>query len=357
VKVLKKHILKEFISVLWITMLAFVTLFLMVDIVEKVDDLIEHNVPLWTGFNYFLYKIPFIFCQVSPVAVLLAVLISLGILNKYGEITSIKAGGISLLSVLSPLLVSGFLISALVTTINESVTPVTNKLVDAIERKWFKGIEKISFGREGLWLKSNKGIYNIREIDLEKNILRGVTFYKLDGFRLEGRVHARKVEWEDGRWVAKESTGLTFLEGSVVDVYRKEETVFKGLEGPEDLIIFEKSYEDMSFKELKHYIRGLEKENYNTDRYRVELYGKFSFPLVNFIMVLVGIPFALRTGRRGGIAVSVGLSIVIAFSYWIIFGVAKSLGQSGILPPLVAATFPDVLFFAIGALMFGYVRQ
>jgi lipopolysaccharide export system permease protein len=115
VKVLKKHILKEFISALWITTLAFVTLFLMVDIVEKVDDLIEHNVPLWTGFNYFLYKIPFIFCQVSPVAVLLAVLISLGILNKYGEITSIKAGGISLLSVLSPLLVSGFLISALVT--------------------------------------------------------------------------------------------------------------------------------------------------------------------------------------------------------------------------------------------------
>jgi lipopolysaccharide export system permease protein len=357
VKVLKKHILKEFISVLWITTLAFVTLFVLVDIVEKVDDLIEHNVPLWTGFNYFFYKIPFIFCQVSPVAVLLAVLISLGILNKYGEITSIKAGGISLMSVLSPLIVSGILISALVITVNESVTPVTNKLVDAIERKWFEGIEKISFGREGLWLKSSEGIYNIREIDLEKNILRGVTLYKLDDFSLEGRTHARKVEWEDGRWVAEEATGLTFIEGSVIDVYREGDTAFQSLKGPEDLVIFEKSYEDMSFTELKHYIQGLEKEGYSADRYRVELYSKFTFPLVNFIMVLVGIPFALRTGRHGGIAVGVGLSVVIGFSYWIIFGVTKSLGQSGILPPLVAAAFPDILFVAIGVLMFGYVRQ
>jgi lipopolysaccharide export system permease protein len=357
IRILKKHILKEFIGALCITTLAFVTLFLLVDIVERVDDLIEHNVPLWTGVYYFLYKVPFIFCQVSPVAVLLAVLISLGTLNKYGEITSIKAGGISLMSALSPLFVSGILISAFVIIINESLTPVTNKLVDSIERRWVKGMEKISFGREGLWLRSGGGIYNIREIDLEKNMLNGVTLYKLYDFLLEGRTHARMVEWEDGSWVAKEATGLTFRDGSVVDKTRKRDIVFQGLEGPEDLVIFEKSYEDMSFMELKHYIRGLEKDGYKTYKYRVELYDKFTFPLVNFIMVLVGIPFALRTGRHGGIALGVGLSVVIGFSYWIIFGLAKSLGQIGILPPIVAATFPDVLFVAIGALMFGYVRQ
>ncbi len=67
--------------------------------------------------------------------------------------------------------------------------------------------------------------------------------------------------------------------------------------------------------------------------------------------------FALRAGRHGGIAAGVGLSVVIGFGYWIVFGMAKSLGSSGILPPLVAAAFPDALFLALGALMFGYVRQ
>jgi lipopolysaccharide export system permease protein len=131
-KVLKKHILKEFLGVLRITTLAFITLFLLMDIVEKVDDLIEHNVPLWTGLNYFLFKLPFMFCQVAPVSVLLAVLISLGTLNKNGEITAVKAGGISLMNALSALFVSGILISALVIVIKESVTPATNKLVDKI---------------------------------------------------------------------------------------------------------------------------------------------------------------------------------------------------------------------------------
>ncbi len=79
--------------------------------------------------------------------------------------------------------------------------------------------------------------------------------------------------------------------------------------------------------------------------------------MVNFIMIFVGIPFALKTGRHGGIAAGVGLSVMIAFSYWIVFALTTSLGHSGILPPLIAASFPNILFLAGGALMLGYVRQ
>lgn len=356
IKVLKKHILKEFAGILWITVLAFMALFLLVDIVEKVDDLIEHSVPLWTSVNYFLFKLPFIFGQVLPIAVLLAVLISLGILNKNGEITAVKAGGISLTSVLSPLFAAGIVISALVFIVNESVTPVTNRVVDSIEMKWFKG-KKFSFGKQGLWIRGGGGIYNIREVDPEKNVLRGVTHYELEGFRLTGRTQARSVGWEDERWVAKEAKKIIFREGSVVDAPLTGRVFFQGLDRPENLVIYKKRYGDMSFGELRHYIRGLEKEGFSTNRYLVELYGKVTFPIVNFIMVLVGIPFALRAGRHGGIAVGVGLSVIIGFSFWIIFGVSKSLGQSEMLPPLVAAAFPDVFFFALGALMFGYVKQ
>ncbi len=356
IKVLKKHILKEFIGVLWITVLGLSALFLLVDIVEKVDDLIEHSVPLSTGFKYFLFKIPFIFCQVSPLAVLLAVLISLGILNKNGEITAVKAGGISLISALSPLFISGIIISAFVLIINESVTPVTNKLVDSIEMRWLKG-KKITFGSEGLWMRGGGGIYNIRKIDLEKNVLRGVTHYELEGFLLTARTQARRVVWEDERWVAGGAEKITFRQGSVVEEPIAGKVFLKGLDRPENLLIYEKRYGEMSFSELRHYIRGLEREGYSTNRYRVELYGKITFPIVNFIMVLMGIPFALRAGRHGGVAVGVGLSVVIGFSYWIIFAMSRSLGQSELIPPLVAAAFPDVFFFALGALMFGYVRQ
>lgn len=356
IRVLKRHIFKEFLRVFSITLVAFVALFLLVEIVEKSDDLIEHHASILTSVYFFLYQVPFFFCQVAPVAVLLSVLISLGTLNKHGEITAVKAGGISLTSAISPLFVAGVFMVALVIIINESVTPVANKAVSAIERK-IQGKERMKFGKEGLWLRGEDGIYNVREIDLKRNILRGLTIFRLEGARLVGRTKARTAEWEDGRWVAEGARELVFSDDSVIIERHKGETVFHGLDAPENLVTLEKNYEEMSFSELKHYIRGLEKEGFNTDRYSVELYSKLTFPVVNFIMVLVGIPFALRAGRHGGIATGVGLSVIIGFSYWVIFGLSKSLGQGGIVPPLVAAAFPDVLFLAIGALMYGYVKQ
>ena len=73
---------------------------------------------------------------------------------------------------------------------------------------------------------------------------------------------------------------------------------FSGFASPEEFASPESSHENMSYAELKDYIEGLRKQGYDATRYTVDLYGKITFPLVNVIMVLVGIPFALRGGRR-----------------------------------------------------------
>ena len=74
-------------------------------------------------------------------------------------------------------------------------------------------------------------------------------------------------------------------------------------------------------------------------------------------MVLIGIPFALKTGRSGGVALSIGLSVMIGFSYGVIFYIFISFGRSGILPPLVAAWTPTVLFGLTGVFTLMSVRQ
>ena len=87
------------------------------------------------------------------------------------------------------------------------------------------------------------------------------------------------------------------------------------------------------------------------------MYSKISFPLVNFLMILIAVPFAMKEGRRNSIADGVAMSIAIGFSFWVIFEVSRSLGHSGTIPPIVAAAFPDVLFLAIGVYLFGSIRQ
>ncbi len=356
-KILERYVLAEFAKLLAITLLAFILLFLMVDLFENMDSLMKYKVPAWPSIMFFAYKLPFIVSQVFPIAVLMAVLLSLGILSKHGEITSMKAGGVSLLRVVAPLLAAGILISLVVIVMNESVTPPALKKIDAFKKQWF-GIQGSSFGQEGVWIRAGHGIFNIIHVDARKKELQGLTYYSIDKpFEVKNRLQARLVEWKDDRWVAPEATVWTFTaEGKAIESNVKD-VPFDELAPQEDLANFENFQKNMSFYELKEYVKVLEADGYEATKYKIDLYGRIAFPLINFIMVLVGIPFALKTGRHAGVATGVGISIVIAFSYWVVFALTRSLGQNGIIPPMFAAAFPDILFFAIGAFMFGFVKQ
>jgi len=357
VKILEKHVLSEFLRLLAMAMAGFIVLFITIDLFENVDTLIEHKVPFLASFIFFIYKLPFIAGQVSPVAVLVAVLLSLGILSKNGEITAMKAGGVKLLRAVYPLLAAGLAISLAIILMNEYITPAAQKKVDTFRKQWF-GVQGGTFGKEGLWVKSDGGILNIRHIDFRKNALYAVTYYELKKpFEVTSRVETPFALWRDNRWVAETAAVWTFTSEGEALAAEKEQFVLKGLAGPEDLVNLENFQQNMSFMELKYYIGELDKDGYETTKYRIDLWSKISFPLVNFIMALVGIPFALKTGRHSGIAAGVGLSIVIAFSYWMVYALTRSLGQGGMLPPLMAAFFPDLLFLAIGSLMYGYVKQ
>ncbi len=356
-RTLDRYILREFGKIFSITVLSFISVFMIVDVFENMDDLMEHGVPLWVGVGFFLYKFPYIFGQVLPVSILLSVLISIGIFSRNGELTAVKASGISLLRVLSPLFMCGLVASVGVMFINESITPVTMKKVNSIRKTWLEDIKMGVFGKRGFWLRGGDGIYNIKEMDLKNNTLRGVVLYEFGrGFEFTGRIQAREVVWRNDNWRADNATGWGLSGGRVVRK-KVDKVVFDGLKSPDELVSAERGYEQMGLVELYRYIQGLEKEGYDTSRYRVDLYSKITFPLVNFIMVLVGIPFALKTGRSGGIAVGVGLSVIIGFSYWIIFAISRSLGHSGVFPPLFSAVFPDIFFFAVGVFMLSGIRQ
>ena len=358
-KTLERYILAEFLKLLAISVSSFIILFVMVDVFENMDTLVRSKAPVFTSLRFFLYKVPFIISQVSPVSVLLSVLLSLGILSGSGELTAVKAGGIRLLRAFVPLFIAGALMSVAVIIVNESVTPAAMKKAESLKRAWMTPEEASSFGREGVWTRTKDAIFNIRELDLKRNELHGVTAYEIErpSFRIRKRIHSRKAVWKDGRWVAERAVVWEFPPGGALRSMETEALGLEGLWDPESMAGVEDIRKVMGFTELRGYVKNLEAEGYEASRYKTDLYGRLTFPFINLIMVFVGIPFALKTGRHGGIASGVGLSVVIGFSYWVVFAAAKSLGSSGVIPPLLAASFPDALFLAAGALMLGYVKE
>ncbi len=356
-RILKRYILAEFLRIFLLTSLFLLSLSMVVDVVERADELLSRALPTGVIVTYFLSKLPRIFIQILPVCVLLSVFISLGLLCRNSELTAMRTCGIRLVGLFTPLMVFGFVASLFVMVLGETLLPLAQKKLLSIERKWLGRDGIAHFGAEGAWFIKDSSIYNIRKLELTEGVLEGVRIYTIERpFRLVKNTSVKRLVWKDGLWHAEDITTWYFTDGQQV---RKEysPTGTVDLKAPEELVSLEQGYENMTITELSDYIRTLAIDGYDTSRYRTELYMRFTLPFVNLIMVFLGIPFSMRTGREGGLGAGVVVSILVGFSYWIVTGVARTLGETGTLPPLVCALFPDVLFLAIGLFMFGYVRE
>ncbi len=357
-KILERHFLVEFLKLLALTITGFVVVFILVDLFENMDNLIKFHVPITSSLSFFAYKIPFIIGQVAPVAALVAVLLSTGMLSIGGEVTAVRASGVRLLRVFTPIFLTGLLISLSVFFINEYLTPLGLKKTEAFKVRWFGKKSRGSYGSKGLWLRTHDSIINVRGLEPGEKIVKGITIYRLRRpFGLKRRIDARTARWDGQKWIGTSVVVRDFKPNGTLVETKAVRLAFAGLSPPEDLGGAEKGHLSMTMEELRGLIKILEAEGYETDEYRTDLYARVAFPFVSFIMVLLGVPFPLRGARSGGIASGIGLSIVIAFSYWIIFALSTSLGAGGVLPPLLAATFPDILFLATAGWLLAHVKE
>lgn len=356
-RILTRYIIKEFLKIFILTISAFISLYLIIDVFEQMDTLIEYRVQLKDGLYFFLYKIPFIFYQLSPIAVLMATLITIGILSRYSEVIAALASGISVLMFSLPFFIFAIFISVVNFTLSESVVPYTTQRVAAMKQA-FEGSNKTVFAQDSIWFKDNTDIYNISYIEPEAGILKGFTVYRMDSnFNISSRIDAKLVNWKDGKWISPEGILSQFQDSQLLGVSTLKDAAMPLLKKPEDLRNIERLANEMNYRELTKYVKKLKREGYAATRYSVDLHSKISFPLVSIIMVMIGIPFALRSGRHGGIAIGVGLSVIIGFSYWVVFAVNSSLGYNSIIPPFVAAWFTNFIFTGFGVLLLNNMRQ
>jgi len=140
----------------------------------------------------------------------------------------------------------------------------------------------------------------------------------------------------------------TFRSGELIEITRSDRKSIDLAETPEDFEVLRTETDEMPFTKLRRYIRKIEREGYDSTPYRVDLQVKISFPVLNIITAFLGIPFALRLPRIGGLAAAAGMSLVLGFTFWVLFAVTVSIGQTGLLPPLVAAWAANILFAALG---------
>jgi lipopolysaccharide export system permease protein len=203
--------------------------------------------------------------------------------------------------------------------------------------------------RDRIWFKGDQGFYKIASFLPDKKELQGVTWFTVSRpFQLSRRIDAARATWEEKQWIFHDVVERTFRSGDLVEISRADRKRVDLAETPKDFEVLRTETDEMPLRKLRRYIRKIESEGYDSTPYRVDLQVKISFPILNIITAFLGIPFALRLPRIGGLAAAAGTSLVLGFTYWVLFAVTVSIGQTGMLPPLVAAWAANILFAALG---------
>ncbi len=359
-RTLHRYVIREYLKIFALSLSSLILIYTVVLFFQKLNLFSRFQAPFYLIFEYLLYQIPeAIFQWTIPYAALLSTLLTLGTFSRYSEITAFKAGGISLYRITFPLIFIVFIISFFSFLGNDYLVPFTNqKTRYLLDVKVRKEPPSSFFKNYKIWYRSDHRIFNIQLLDPKQKALKGFTLYEFDDqFRCVQRIDANEARWVGEKWRFYQGAVRHFDESGSIQTTSFDEIDFPMNEGWES---FQNSASDsgqMSYAELRTYIQRIQASGYDPTRYLVDLYSKLSYPLSNLIMVLIGIPFALKTGRSGGVASNIGISVMIGFLYGILFYVFISFGNGGILPPILACWVPTLLFGLTGVFTLMSIRQ
>lgn len=349
--ILDRYLMRGFMRIFVLSLLSATVLYLIVDFFDRIDRLLQAGAAPGTSLRYFLYKLPLLISRAFGFAALFSTLFSLGMLSRNHEITAMRASGLTLRRLTLPLLLLSLVIALFIFFWNEALVPIfTRKSQYIYQIEVRKKQPKSLIGTNELWIRGENSFVSADSFNAKSNTLEGVVIYLLDqDFGLRGVVEAPWARWDGTRWEARGAREWLFrAQGQILR--QKAVAALPLTETPEDLKIFAREPEELSFFDLKKQIANLKGKGIDTSEHEVDLHIKLALPFISPLMVFLAIPFALRHGSRGGIGLNFGLTLLIGFGYWVVLGFSTSLGYTATFPPWVAVWLPNVTLLLVGLL-------
>jgi LPS export ABC transporter permease LptF/LPS export ABC transporter permease LptG len=350
---LDDYVLRDFFVYLGIIVSAFMVLQLVFTLFELLGDILRNQTPFIVVAEYLLNVTPYLLYTVAPLIMLLAVLITFGLMTRSNEITAMKATGTSVYRIVMPVLAAAAALSAALFFADQFYLPHTNKRQEALHNQ-IKGKPPQTYLRpDRRWIfGQHNDIYYYQFFDADRDQFANLTIFRLDpaNFSIAQRIHADRAHWADSmdRWIFEQGWQRT-LQGAAIAGYRNfDVATFPDLgETPSYFKKEVKQYSEMNYEELRRYIRDLQQSGFDVVRLRVQLNKKLSYPLITLIMAVLAVPFSLSTVKKGavtGIAVAVGIAVV----YTVVSRLFEAMGDLSQLPPALAAWSPDLIFTLVG---------
>ncbi|MDD3906208.1 MAG: LptF/LptG family permease [Candidatus Omnitrophica bacterium] len=357
-KMLRDYILKEFFHSFLLSLIVFTFVLLVGNIIQLADLVINKGVDIFSVLKLFLFLIPWLLSFTLPIAALTAVILTFGRLSGDGELTAIKASGIGLARVSSPLLILGIIFSFLAFFMNDQVSPnasfASRRVIKEIGMK-----NPAAALEEGTFIRGF-GNYVIFIYEIHGNKFRNIRIYQPQ----EGKT-TRTIVAESGEINTRPGTSIVELklfngtseEPSPTEPDSFYKLNFKTYNMTIDVSKMmkkeklDKKVREMTVTELTAEIEKLKKQGVETTPLYVEIYKKVNMSIASFVLILMGIPLGIKA-QRSEKSIGFGISLLLFAIYWGAFLGGIAMALRGAINPVLGVSLPNVVFFVFGLLLF-----
>jgi len=356
-----RHILVRFSISIVVLITALVLFFIILDYVEHIDDFMDRGAKMRDVFLiYYPSYVPEMVKLISPLAVFMSCVYLTGRLSQQLQIAALQTSGVSLQRLLVPYLIVGLLVTGTMFWFNGWLVPDSNVVRLDFEERFLKEAPRQIDTNDIHRQESPGSIVTVSYFDRKSNMGHHASIHRYaGGTRLEERIDAVRMQWVDSLriWRLQSAVRRKFAPDGrerreEIPVLDTTLTVY-----PRDFARTEKDVPSMTISAAQEYIASLKRAGANNlGRARVEYYSKFSYPIANFILILIGVPLA-SVRRRGGQAVQLGIGLVTAFVYLAVMKFVEPFGYTEALEPVVASWLPHVVFLLVGLVVLVRVRK
>ncbi|EKD37315.1 MAG: hypothetical protein ACD_75C01177G0003 [uncultured bacterium] len=353
---LNRYLLGQFVKYFFTVNSGFVAIYLLVDFFEKYDDFINAGKSTRLALEYFVLTIPFIIDQLGPVFILLAGVITLGILNHSNELTALKAGGVPLRLIIRPIFIGSIVFTVLFVIAAQSLLPIT---VGKTNHIWFEQLKgKVPLGilrNNRYYYKGKDGFYSFGWPNPQYYIFKDFSYSRWDeSYNIESLTTASYADWneENHSWILKNGQIQQQQDSLHYTITNFEIKELKLPERPEVFLVPANKSAEQSLTDLYQEIGRSEVEHEVQAAWTAFLM-RISYILLGIPLLLLGLPILLYSYRKWGrdLSVAIPASCGLAFVAWGMWGALQSLAKAGYVSPVAAAASIHIIFSIAGIIL------
>ena len=349
INILDRYVARMYLRTAALAFVGLLGIFYISTFIDKSEKLFKGQASGAMIVQLLAFMTPQFVYFVIPLATLLSVLVTFGLLSRTSELSVMKACGISLYRIALPLVVIALVGSVALFGLEQRIMARANQRAEALDAQVRGRPPRIMNPLARRWVVGQEGIYHYSAFEPDGNAISSLTIYRpaKDRWALKSETYAQRAVFRRNQWQAERGWHQDFLPKVQWQPFADRAIA---LETPDYFETAEPLADMMTVGELREYIKELASSGVNVIPHIVDLQRKLAFPFVTLVMTLLAIPFGVTTGRRGALY-GIGIGIVLALSYWVLGSAFAAIGKAGLLNPILAAWAPNV----IGASAAGYL--